>query len=776
MTLFLKKYKLSIISKLLYISFLLILINIPLNAQNVRDYIYFAELAYANGDYYSAADYLKKAIEQDPENIDIAYKLAEASRFSHAYNDSEKWYLFVKSKSGMNDYPLLNFNLASVKKNMGKYEEALQLFEEFYHVNTNDTSFILKKTQQEIKSCRFAIELMKDTVKAQIEQLSLQINTPYSEFNPFILGDSVLYFSSLRPSSLESPNALIPSSYNTKIYKSNLSIRGWSDATEIDNRINSRDAHNANICFNSDRTQMYFSRCFEERSNKMNCQLFVSKWENNRWSIPEKLSSEINVPGFTSTQPSWASFNGMNDMLFFVSDRPGGQGGLDIWYSVVNNNTIQTPINLGSFINTQGDEISPFFHMPSQTLYYSSDWTEGLGGFDIFKTKGYYSSWETPQNLGFPVNTSYNDIYYVMSEEYPEAYLTSNRPGSLYLKGETCCNDIFFVKFEKTIPDTVVEIVVIEDTVVTIVEKINELLPLTLYFHNDEPDPATTRTFTDKNYKSTLEGYLALKDIYIREYSSGLEGDLQLQAKADILDFYDTYIMGGFEKLERFTAWLSEDLSAGKTVQITIRGYCSPLNTSVYNINLSKRRISSLINFIKEYDNGSLLPYLNRTAENGGVLEIYEEPLGDREASPFVSNNPNDVRNSIYSRAAALERKVEIIQYASGLDSSDLKFPEITFSNPVHDFGNIQKGEKKVHIFTFRNTGNSSLFITTVETTSSNLVTDWKVKEILPGGSGDINVLFDSKNLNGSVSEYIYVNGNTNQGKITLEVKAMISE
>ena len=112
--------------------------------------------------------------------------------------------------------------------------------------------------------------------------------------------------------------------------------------------------------------------------------------------------------------------------------------------------------------------------------------------------------------------------------------------------------------------------------------------------------------------------------------------------------------------------------------------------------------------------------------------------------------------------------------YNSGHDSSDFSFPEITFRNPIQDFGNLNKNDRKTHIFIFKNTGKSPLLITSVETTSSAIVTNWEVKEIAPFGTGVINILFDPKNLSGKIDEKIYVTGNTNQGKIVLEVKAVV--
>lgn len=743
-------------------------------AQVSKDNLRFAREAYANGDYYSAAYYYGKVLENDPSDYESAYWLADASRQSLAYKDAEKWYMYVYEKTMKLNHHLLPYFLGSVNKSLGRYEESIRFYNEYLNAGKDTTEHFLKKAKQEIASCIKALDILKDTLDVNINRLGEVINTPYSEFNPWPVGDTVLYFSSLRPTGKETPGAIIQPTYTTMIYKSNLGLSGYSEPRPIDSRINTPEAHNANVTFTPDKNTMYFSRCYEEKSSRLNCHILFSRLENERWSAPEEPGAPLNIKGFTSTQPAWGVNPDGQEALFFVSDRPGGQGGLDIWYAIAKDGKLNTPINAGSFLNTQGDEISPFYHRKDGTLYFSSDWTEGLGGYDIFSSKGFYSDWQKPVNLGYPINTSYNDIYFIINEEYNEAYLTSNRPGSLHLKGETCCNDLYFITYTALKTDSVLPEIVEDTTPVTPEQRIEELLPLTLYFHNDEPDPATTKIITEQSYETTLQAYVKLKDTYIREYSEGLSGAAKTQAQKDIVEFFDSYVLNGFDKLQRFAGWLKEDLEQGNTVQITVRGYCSPLNRGSYNVNLSKRRISSLINYIRAYENGLFMPYLDKTALNGGRLDIFEEPLGDMQSAPFVSNNPNDLRNSIYSRVAALERKVEIVMYNSATDSTALNVPEITFRNPQHNFGDVKKDERKTHIFVFRNTGKANLLVTGVETNSSALVTDWEAKEIVPGGSGVINVLFDPRHLSGEFNGVIYVTCNSAQGKIMLGIEGWV--
>jgi hypothetical protein len=267
-----------------------------------------------------------------------------------------------------------------------------------------------------------------------------------------------------------------------------------------------------------------------------------------------------------------------------------------------------------------------------------------------------------------------------------------------------------------------------------------------------------------------------MKDLYKTEYGKGLSGKDKLNAEKEIDEFFESYVAKGFSNLKLFSSLLLADLSKGNTINIKIKGYCSPLNTTEYNLNLAKRRISSIINYIKQYYGGVFMEYLNGTAANGARLTIAEEPLGKSTASPLVSDNPNDKRNSVYSRAAAFERKIQIILYESATtdNKKDLRTPQIHFIDSVYDFNTIPFGKKAACVFRYKNTGNEELMITGVETSCGCTAVDWDKQPLMPGQVGEIRINLNAGEDYGNKNETVTVFSNTPQSKSILTVKANI--
>lgn len=766
------KYSLKII---LFI--LIILVKDNIYSQSINDFTIWGDESYSAGDFYGASYYYKNAFSLDSNRLDLLWKSAEADRLFNNYIDAEKEYEYLLSLDKENKYPLALFKLATVNKNNGKFEESFNNFNKYIKLNSTKDDYYIKKAKYETLNYTKIIKIATDSISVIVENLGSAINTTYSEFGAIQLGDSSLFFSSLRSIDSVPQESFFQPVYLTKIYLANSTPMGWKKSSQWKSKLNSKEHHDGNVSFSGNHKCLFFSRCKAKTYIPSNCEILVSKFEKGSYQKPEKLGSKINVQGYSSSQASFYGNCCSNEgVLYFSSDRPGGYGKSDIWYSILKNGKFNEPVNLGSIINTPGDEITPFYHAETGTLYFSSDWHAGIGGFDIFKSKGALSEWAVPINVGIPLNSTANDMYFTINEIDNDGYFTSNRHGSMFIKGETCCNDIFSYIWTEKLQKKEPEIVkIVKDTIVELRETIKLLLPITLYFHNDEPDPKSWKTESSENYRQTLIAYMQMLDLYKEEYSKGLSGEQKARAEKDIEDFFINYVTKGFTDLQKFTSLLLYDLQNGNDIHIKIKGFCSPLNTSEYNINLAKRRISSFKNYLKEYAGGVFNKYINGTSTDGGKLTIYEDPIGKAQANPFVSDNPNDKRNSIYSRAAAFERKVQLIMYSEGKKGISDELPELSLETNIVDFGKLKASSEKSISLKFKNSGNSELVINNIETSSSALTITFPSETILPEQEGEFMISYSSPKELGFYNETMTIISNATEGKILLEIKIEVS-
>jgi hypothetical protein len=708
-----------------------------------------AKVLFQEGNYYQAGQIYKAILDIDSTQIDITYAFAECNRHLLNYLRSEYWYSKVCLMDQNNEYPEAWFYRALAEKGNGKYKEAKEHFQ--YYLSIGKKASCLSKAKNEINSCNFALSYQNDSTYIEVEHLPAPINTEFSEFNPVPISSSELVFSRYQNVFKDTFESIFSQSYISDIMTSKITEQGWLKPRTYSKKFQDNTDFIANICFNHSYRKAYVSICKDLGGQVGNCAIYSSNYKNGKWSKPKRLNKDINVANYSSTQAFLVEKKDF-DILYFASNRPGGQGGMDLWYVLIKDGKYQTVTNLGSIINTQGSELTPTYDSQNNKLYFSSDWHQGFGGYDIFSSSGGLGSWSKPKNLGLPINSASNDLYYIQKTEDNEAWFSSNRLESFHQKNaENCCSDIYNVHFEpkvkKPIEDSIPTPIVQIDS---IEKKIQKLLPLTLYFHNDIPDPRSTSPTTDKNYQDLLDKYFELKDKYKKEYSRGLKGEKSEQAKQDVEDFFNNYVGHGFEDLEKLAALLKKELGEGKDIRLKIRGYASPLNTSDYNLNLSKRRIASLVNYLKSYDNGYFLPYFEGTAKNGGSISIFEDPLGDTQAADFVSDNPNDKRNSVYNRAAAMERKIQIILYSSNntitQDISNKEFPMLQLSN-ISNLGSLKQGSRKIVKLSFKNSGKSELHLKSVTATCPCISVQLKKNLFQPNESGIIYLLIQAEEL-----------------------------
>lgn len=477
-----------------------------------------------------------------------------------------------------------------------------------------------------------ADSLKKNSQPYTITRLPENVNSPFSEYNPLLLSDSLFFFSSMRSEVDDDNELFFDTHWSSKIYQTIYKDDSYQNIRALPAVINKSRYYHPNFCFNKAQDYMVFSRCYRTVNEELVCDLYESHKQKGKWGKAELLGSEINGKDFSSTQPFLAELEDYA-VLYFVSNRPNGQGDMDIWFSIYKNGKYETPINAGSGINTAGNEVTPFYDVHTNTLYFSSDEWPGIGGYDIFRSQGGLCSWTAPVNMGVPLNSEENDIYFTVNQDGTSGYFSSNRPYDATHLEDTCCNDIYRWESLLKEKDT---LEVSQDSVFMVIK---DFFPLNLYFDNDQPDPKSLKDTTTTRYGALQQDYNHQKAQYLAAAANAEE-------KQWMESFFDDSLMACHSKVQQLMSFLEERLVQGQRITLSIEGYASSLHSSDYNRHLSQRRIVSLLNELKAYDGGVLRRYIERKQ-----LIIKELPYGSSRAETIQGD-------AIHGRQAILQRKI----------------------------------------------------------------------------------------------------------------------
>lgn len=393
-----------------------------------------AEALEAQGNFHRAAVLYEQVYAEKNDKLEYMYKAGACYFLMRDYSNAVKCLGAVKDKN--EDYDKPGYKYAVALKQNKQPDKAKIAFKAFISgYNGEDKKVMKELVESEIQGCDFALK-EKELTNAGIvlKFLDKYINTEKTEFSPVAMSDNVLYFSST-------------ANGTAKIYSAQRQGDDkWSKREEFKIK-NLEKTHAGNPAFTPDGERVYFTQCGLNKDMKPQCQLYVMTKEGAGWSEAIRLPDYINVEGSNTTHP-FVTVDNDKEILYFSSDREDGKGGADLWYctrtresrSAVN---FTLPKNLGQNINTLGDEITPFYHKERGELYFSSNGRMNVGGFDVFKSKGQRSEWELAENLGFPINSAGDDMYYSVSEEHGGGYLVSNR---LFYpeKTATTDDDIFY--------------------------------------------------------------------------------------------------------------------------------------------------------------------------------------------------------------------------------------------------------------------------------------------------------------------------------------------
>ncbi len=423
------------------------------------------------------------------------------------------------------------------------------------------------------------------------------INSPYGDFAPYISADGrTMYFSSSRPGGMGGEDIWVTRFENLT----------WTAPKPVGEPINS-PLNEGSVCISSDGHLLIFTVCYDKNSYG-SCDLYFSIREKNSWSKPENMGSPINTP-YWEGHPSLTADG---KRLYFASNRKGGYGGIDLYWSDFVYGKWTEPKNLKYPINTARDEISPFIHADGKTLYFSSSGHGGYGGFDVFKvTMDENGNWGEIINLGPPINTSGDDYFFSVPASGEFIYISSDRPGGL---GD---RDIYAFPLAGLMKPSIV--VTISGKVVdkyTSQPLKARLTVENLYTREKVAQVESNRD--DGGYYivlpwGSLYGITVEVDSYAflstnfdltgeasyKEYT--LDFELQPIRKGEnivlnniFFDFDKSELRPeSYPELDRVV----ELMKTHPTMKIELRGYCDSIGTREYNLKLSERRA----NAVKEY-------------------------------------------------------------------------------------------------------------------------------------------------------------------------------
>ena len=792
--------------------------------------------AYNKKEYNKALEYYSIVLNDYPKRTDLYWNTAESARQTRHYNLAYKYFETLSQTDSAKNYPQLTYKRALVKKSLGDYDGAVALLKTVTSSSqlsgVGSASEYLKEVQAEIDACEWAKPITQLEPNYDLVHIDENINTVYTDMAPVQYGNTLYYTSAYFENATAKPV--------TRVYMSDTKSKG----TQLPINSTLKDEFTAHFALNTEGSRVYYttSKVLEDGTIRSEI-LTRTKSADGSWAEPVRLSDAINLAGYTNSQPSVGLDNAAGiDILYFASDRPGGKGGMDIWYAEIDaRGNVGTPKNL-SDVNTPKDDVTPYYFNQAQILFFSSEGYKSMGGFDVYYVnKTQNNVWSTPINAGFPLNSSYDEIYYTIGNETARSYFVSNRKGGQCASPDKdcVCNDIYYYDIklklkaetflattgealkgcqvelldvetgksikidlnkegnefnfpldlnkkyrligskENHIPDTIdfdtkglwqsatiykklqlrpnlkLNILVFDDidrlplngarvdmrevgtdrlilsenlvgnTLTTskiefgksywiygfkdtyepdssllvidaygtsdryeysdsLYLKPFQGLPLTLYFDDDHPNPRNRDTKTSLTYGQTYQAYIAKEGEYLKAYY-GNNKNISFNTANEISDFFRDSIKFNYNKMMKFMGLMKTYLKNGKTFEIVIEGFASPLAAADYNRNLTSRRISSLINQIGEFDNGVLRPYMNDKK-----LLIRVLPFGESKARPGVSDDFNDQRNSIYNVKAMRERKVEIreINQLSEEEKKNLSFGNSLEEGGYWDFSN----------------------------------------------------------------------------------------
>jgi len=367
--------------------------------------------------YPVAIPHYLKAQNFNPNNALINYRIGVAYLQTH---EKGKAYEYITKAYNLNPAvdERVRFHTGWVYHLRSEWEKAITEYQGFIATIGSKHKEDIEKATKRIEECKTGMELAKNPIRVFIDNVGPEINSSYSDYSPVITADqSIMMFTSRRPGGVSAGLSEEDNLPYEDIWMSTKNGKKWTNARNIGTPVN-LELHNAAICLSPDGQKLITYDGATKGGD-----LFISELMGAMWTKPEHLGKAVNTDGHEAS----ASFSYDSKTLFFVStDRKDGLGGHDIYYSPISEKgKFEKAVNVGPPINTAYDEDGVYMMPDGKTMYYSSKGAGSIGGYDIFKTTFENGKWTQPINMGIPINTPDDDVFFVLAANGRHAFYAS---------------------------------------------------------------------------------------------------------------------------------------------------------------------------------------------------------------------------------------------------------------------------------------------------------------------------------------------------------------